>query len=157
MPATVDTAATVIGVSAGRVDRRATGPGRRGRGADGREVTGILVADPEQTDKTTGRVPHLTRTAATQAAESLEGRSNGDQTVNDPDRSAAWPAGIDGELPEYLWAPAGSPPMRTLLSTGLAGGLVSLAFIGEALRRATWVWCITAVLGLVIGTGLYVS
>jgi len=29
--------------------------------ADGREVTGILVADPEQTDKTTGRVPQLMR------------------------------------------------------------------------------------------------
>ncbi len=77
--------------------------------------------------------------------------------MNDPDRSATWPAGIDGELPEYLWAPGGLTADEEPVGTSLAGGLVSLAFIGEALRRAKWVWCITAVLGLVIGTGLYVS
>ncbi len=39
----------------------------------------------------------------------------------------------------------------------MTGGLVNLAFIREALRRAAWLWCITALLGLVIGVGLYVT
>ena len=32
---------------------------------------------------------------------------------------------------------------------------VSLAFIGAALKRSAWLWCATAVLGLIIGYGLY--
>jgi capsular polysaccharide biosynthesis protein len=61
MPATARTAVTVIGVSAGRVTAEQLARAAVAAGADGREVTGILVADPELTDKTTGRVPHLTR------------------------------------------------------------------------------------------------
>jgi capsular polysaccharide biosynthesis protein len=61
MPQTVRTAATVIGVSTGRVTAEQLARAAVAAGADGREVTGILVADPELTDKTTGRVPHLTR------------------------------------------------------------------------------------------------
>jgi capsular polysaccharide biosynthesis protein len=61
MPATARTAVTVIGVSSGRVTAEQLARAAVAAGADGREVTGILVADPELTDKTTGRVPHLTR------------------------------------------------------------------------------------------------
>jgi capsular polysaccharide biosynthesis protein len=61
MPATMRTTVTVVGVSAGRATADQLARAAVAAGADGREVTGILVADPEQTDSTTGRVPRLTR------------------------------------------------------------------------------------------------
>ena len=39
----------------------------------------------------------------------------------------------------------------------LTGGLVNLRFFTAALRRSAWVWCLTAVLGLLIGSALYVK
>jgi capsular polysaccharide biosynthesis protein len=77
--------------------------------------------------------------------------------VNDSDRPGAWPAdgwpaGIDSELPERLWA---LDEFTLDEEPELTGGLVSLAFIREALRRKAWLWCTTAVLGLLIGSGLY--
>jgi capsular polysaccharide biosynthesis protein len=61
MPATVRTAATVLGVSTGRVTAEQLARAALAAGANGHEVAGILVADPEPTDKTTGRVPQLIR------------------------------------------------------------------------------------------------
>jgi capsular polysaccharide biosynthesis protein len=61
MPAAVRTATTVIGVSAGGATAEQLAGAAVAAAADGREVTGILVADPEQTDQTTGRVPRLIR------------------------------------------------------------------------------------------------
>jgi capsular polysaccharide biosynthesis protein len=60
-PMVANTTATVMGVSAGRVTAEQLARAAVAAGANGREVAGILVADPEQTDKTTGRVPHLMR------------------------------------------------------------------------------------------------
>jgi capsular polysaccharide biosynthesis protein len=76
--------------------------------------------------------------------------------VNDPDRIGTWLAGIDDELPPNPWAPGGLTADEDLSGGDATGGLVNLAFIRGALRRAFWLWCITGVLGLVIGTGLYV-
>lgn len=73
MPATVRTAATVIGVSAGRATAEQLARAAVAAGADGREVTGILVADPESTDKTTGRVPHLIRVPRRRLPNRLKG------------------------------------------------------------------------------------
>jgi capsular polysaccharide biosynthesis protein len=39
----------------------------------------------------------------------------------------------------------------------LTGGLVNLRFFTAALRRSAWVWCLTGVLGLLIGSALYVK
>ncbi|MGH3167427.1 MAG: hypothetical protein ACRDN0_16240 [Trebonia sp.] len=75
--------------------------------------------------------------------------------MNDPDRAATWPANIDDDLPEHLWAPLGLMVDDEPLRSGATGGLVSLAFFREALGRAKWVWCATAALGLLIGSGLY--
>jgi capsular polysaccharide biosynthesis protein len=60
-PPAMRTAATLLGVSAG-----ATTPSQLARTAmsaadDGREITGILVANPESTDRTTGRIPQWPR------------------------------------------------------------------------------------------------
>lgn len=75
--------------------------------------------------------------------------------MNDPDRVVAWPAGIDDEIPAHLWGPGGLTADEDPSGGDVTGGLVNLAFIREALRRAAWLWCLTAVLGLVIGVGLY--
>lgn len=76
--------------------------------------------------------------------------------MNDPDRVVAWPDGIDDQLPPDLWIPGGLTADTDPSAASVAGGLVSLAFVWDALRRAAWLWCITGLLGLVIGAGLYV-
>jgi capsular polysaccharide biosynthesis protein len=63
MPDMMRTNATVIGVSAGAATAEQLARAAVVAGADGREITGILVADPEPTDQTTGRIPHLARPA----------------------------------------------------------------------------------------------
>ena len=70
--------------------------------ADGREVTGILVADPDPDDQTTGRIPHLARPVRRRLPNRLRGHSDGDQTVNDPDQRITWSLGE--ELPGRVWA-----------------------------------------------------
>jgi capsular polysaccharide biosynthesis protein len=59
MPGTARTAATVLGVSAGVATADQLARAAMAAATDGREIAGILVADPEPTDKTTGRIPRL--------------------------------------------------------------------------------------------------
>ena len=61
MPGTMRTNATVLGVSAGAATAEQLARAAVAAGADGRDITGILVADPETTDQTTGRIPQLAR------------------------------------------------------------------------------------------------
>jgi capsular polysaccharide biosynthesis protein len=63
MPDTVRTGATVIGVSAGAATAEQLAAAAVAAAADGREVTGFLVADPVRTDQTTGRIPRLAHPA----------------------------------------------------------------------------------------------
>lgn len=74
--------------------------------------------------------------------------------MNDPDQLVTWSRG-DG-LPDRLWAGnTGSDEERS--AAALTGGLANLGFFTAVLRRKARVWCLTAVIGLVIGTGLYVK
>ncbi len=57
IPPVMRTTATVIGVSAAAATAEQLAHVAVVAGADGREVTGILVADPESTDRTNGRIP----------------------------------------------------------------------------------------------------
>jgi capsular polysaccharide biosynthesis protein len=59
MPGTARTAATVLGVSAGAATADQLARAAAAAAVDGREIAGILVANPEPTDKTTGRIPRL--------------------------------------------------------------------------------------------------
>jgi capsular polysaccharide biosynthesis protein len=61
MPDTMKTAATLLGVSAGTATAEQMARVAVNADADGREITGILVADPEPADHSTGRVPQLSR------------------------------------------------------------------------------------------------
>jgi capsular polysaccharide biosynthesis protein len=74
--------------------------------------------------------------------------------VNDPDPALGWSNGMGDDLPELLWDYDGLSAVEDRPSAGLPGGLVSLAFITAALKRRAWVWCLLAVLGLIIGGGL---
>lgn len=60
LPEMMRTSATVIGVTAGVATADQLARVAVAASVDGREVTGILVADPDPADRTTGRIPHLT-------------------------------------------------------------------------------------------------
>ena len=61
VPDMMRTTATLFGVSAGAVTADQLARGAMSAVSDGREITGILVADPDSDDRTTGRVPQLGR------------------------------------------------------------------------------------------------
>ena len=73
MPDTMRTNATVIGVSAGAVTAEQLARAAVVAAGDGREITGILVADPDPDDQTTGRIPHLARPARRRLPNRLRG------------------------------------------------------------------------------------
>ena len=73
MPDTMRTNATVIGVSAGAATAEQLARGAVVAASDGREVTGILVADPDPADQTTGRIPQLARPARRKLPNRLRG------------------------------------------------------------------------------------
>jgi capsular polysaccharide biosynthesis protein len=61
IPDTMRTTATVLGVSAGAVTAEQLARAASSVAAAGRELAGILVADPEPTDRTTGQLPRTLR------------------------------------------------------------------------------------------------
>ena len=63
MPDTMHTAAAVLAVSAGAATAEQLARAAVCAAVDGRDVVGILVADPERTDRSTGRVPRLAQPA----------------------------------------------------------------------------------------------
>jgi hypothetical protein len=56
---TMRATATVLGVSAGAVTARQLARVAASAAADGRDIVGVVVADPDPHDRTTGRVPQL--------------------------------------------------------------------------------------------------
>lgn len=60
IPDTVRTAATVLGVSAGSATAEELARAATAAAADGREIVGIIVANPAPDDQTTGQVARLT-------------------------------------------------------------------------------------------------
>jgi capsular polysaccharide biosynthesis protein len=73
LPDTMRTTTTVLGVSAGAATAEQLARVAMSAAADGREITGILVADPEPDDRTTGRVPRLARPAHRRLPTRLDG------------------------------------------------------------------------------------
>jgi capsular polysaccharide biosynthesis protein len=70
---TLPTAATVLGVSAGAATAAQLAGVAVSVAADGRQIDGILVADPDPADGTTGRVPQLARPAGRRTPTRLTG------------------------------------------------------------------------------------
>jgi capsular polysaccharide biosynthesis protein len=75
--------------------------------------------------------------------------------VSDQDQTVTWYRG--GEPDERLRAYNEAPGEDEGFTPDLTGGLVNLGFFSAALRRSAWVWCLLAVLGLLIGSALYVK
>lgn len=80
--------------------------------------------------------------------------------MNDPDQTIIWSRG--DEPPSRPWADDtpvadGTRAEEERSAGDLTGGLVNLGFFTAALRRSAWVWCLTGVLGLLIGSALYVK
>jgi capsular polysaccharide biosynthesis protein len=73
IPETMQTSVTVLGISAGAVSAEQLARAAMVAATHGSEVAGILVADPETTDQTTGRIPHLTRPAQHRKPRRLSG------------------------------------------------------------------------------------
>jgi capsular polysaccharide biosynthesis protein len=79
--------------------------------------------------------------------------------VNDPDETTTWPVvSIGDDIPERFWADGdGRAATADRAGPEVTGGLISLAFIGAALRRGAWLWCSVGLIGLLIGSALYVK
>ena len=75
--------------------------------------------------------------------------------MNDPDQAVGWPVGIGNDLSENLWAYDGFSGTDERMPVNVTSGFTSLAFIKTALRRSAWLWCLLAVVGLLIGAALY--
>jgi hypothetical protein len=60
---TLEATATLLGVSAGGATAEQLARMAMSAAAEGREVVGLLVADPDPSDRTTGRIPQLPRPA----------------------------------------------------------------------------------------------
>jgi hypothetical protein len=73
MPDTMRTAAAVLAVSAGGATAEQLARAAVCAAADGRDVVGILVADPEKTDRSTGRIPRLVQPARRKMPTRLSG------------------------------------------------------------------------------------
>jgi len=73
MPDNVRTGATVLGVTAGAATAEQLARTALAAAADGREISGILVADPLEADETTGRIPRLAPSAAPRLPNRLRG------------------------------------------------------------------------------------
>jgi len=66
MPDTMVTSATLIGVSAGATTAEQLARVATSAATNGHDIAGILVADPDPEDQTTGRIPRLSRPVAAQ-------------------------------------------------------------------------------------------
>jgi capsular polysaccharide biosynthesis protein len=75
IPDTAHTTTTLLGVSSGGATAEQLARVAVGADAGGREITGILVADPEPADHTTGRIPQLSRPAHRRMPTRLKGIS----------------------------------------------------------------------------------
>lgn len=77
--------------------------------------------------------------------------------MNDPDQTAARTAGDHDDLSDRLWTFDELSMINSGPAIDVTAGLVSMRFIRSALRRRRWLWCLTTVLGLLVGMGLFVK
>jgi capsular polysaccharide biosynthesis protein len=105
-PDAIRTTSTVLGVSAGAATAEQLARLAVAAVSDGREIAGILVADPERTDETVGRVPRHVRGGTTtirggtpkRIAYPPRQQDNGKMTVNDSDQTVVF-AAMKGDGP----------------------------------------------------------
>jgi capsular polysaccharide biosynthesis protein len=95
------TTATVLGVSAGAATGDELARAVTSAAADGREMAGILVADPEPTDRSLGRIPPREMRARTpQIARTLDEYGNGNRRPYDPESTVVFSPRIGDNPPD---------------------------------------------------------
>ena len=79
--------------------------------------------------------------------------------MNDPDQTMTWSViGAEDDVAERPWPYGDLPPAEDRGNTvDTMGRFVSLAFIRDALKRGAWLWCATALVGLIVGSALFVK
>lgn len=78
--------------------------------------------------------------------------------MNDPDQTATYLPGIGDDLPQLLSAYDVSADIDQSPSAAASTArLVSLSFLWAALRRRARLWCVLALVGLIVGSGYYVG
>jgi len=75
--------------------------------------------------------------------------------LNEPSQRPIWPVGIDDDLPERLWPGGDFPVGEDSVTDDPSTRLVTLSFLGAALKRRARIWVALAVIGLIVGIGLY--
>jgi capsular polysaccharide biosynthesis protein len=75
--------------------------------------------------------------------------------VTEPNQRPTWPVGVDDDLPERLWPGGDFPLVEDSVEDDPATRLVSLSFIGAALKRHARFWITLTVVGLIVGAALY--
>lgn len=75
--------------------------------------------------------------------------------MNDADQTAALSLSRSDDRAGELWGLDEFATDEDRSTTELAAGLTSLGYIRAALRRNAWLWCATAVAGLLIGAAAY--
>ena len=96
-------AVTVLGVSAGAATAEQLARVAVSAAGDGREIAGIIMADPDPADQTTGRLPQPARPAPRSTPTRLY-PNDGDATMKGKNRHAVPSLNGDADLPERFWA-----------------------------------------------------
>lgn len=76
--------------------------------------------------------------------------------MNEPDQTVTWRPVLGDDLPERLWAFEDAADADGRASIEPVKGLVSLGYIGAAIRRSVRLWTTVAVIGFLLGTAYYV-
>ena len=135
------TTAAVLAVSAGGATAPDLARVATAAAADGQEIVGILVANPDPEDQTSGRVPRLAsplRRPLPTRLHVVPMEINGERS-----EQMAWDAAFDGSLGERL-ADYEDPADLDARAAEPATGLVSLGFLWAALGRTVRLWCTLA-------------
>lgn len=77
--------------------------------------------------------------------------------MTDPDQTVTFPIRKNDDLSQDAWVDEELGADEEHPTADRAVTFTSLGFIGAALKRSAWLWCATAVLGMLIGYGLYVK
>lgn len=77
--------------------------------------------------------------------------------MNQPDQPASMPLTMADELQEPVWSYDAVTAGVVHPSTPVVGGVVNMRFIGAAVRRGVRTWVVFAIIGLLVGGGLFTT
>jgi capsular polysaccharide biosynthesis protein len=75
--------------------------------------------------------------------------------LSEPSQRPIWPVGVDDDLTERLWPGGDFPLAEDSIKDDPSTRLVTLSFLAAALRRRARLWITLAIVGLIVGIGLY--